>query len=107
MRQQGNLFLLRSKVGCPHYYRLKPLNSSAEVQLNQAWLATMRGNVRRLIVNLALQVLILLIKSCPMRDFEALESDCYLLQQLLGVEISASTLFSLLSHTRYDKVLDN
>ena len=61
MRQLGSLFLLRSKVGCSHYYRFKPLNSSAEVQLNQAWLATMRGKVRRLIVNLTLHVLLPLI----------------------------------------------
>ena len=86
MRQQGSLFLLRSKVGCALDYRLKPLNSSAKVQLNQAWLATLRGKVRGRIVNLAQQVLLLLTNSCPMRDFEALEFDCYLLQQMLGCE---------------------
>jgi hypothetical protein len=70
------------------------MTTSAEVQLNQAWLTTLCGNVRRRVVNVAL----LFLTCSPLRNFEALEFDCDLLQQLLGCgDANVHTLLSVKS----------
>jgi hypothetical protein len=74
------------------------MKSSAKVQLNQAGLTTLRGNVRRRVVNVALMGLLLLTSS-PKGNFEALEFDSDFLQQLLGCGNSnVHTLLSVESH---------
>ena len=61
-------------------------------------MTTLRGNVRRRVVIVALMSLLLLTSS-PMGNFEALEFDSHFLQQLLGRgDANVHTLLSVKSH---------